>query len=141
MSESPDRPPRSAKSVVFYGIFKGLSLLPLWLIQGLAWVFVLPFLLIPSRHRRATWVNLRLCFPELSRMQHFRWFVLSMVESVRGIMEMGYFWYRPRERVLGLIQEVIGGELLDKALESEHPVLIGAPHFGAWELMLSLIHI
>ena len=134
-AEPSQTPQRSAKSVVFYGIFRGLSLLPLWLVQALAWVFVIPFLLIPSRHRRATWVNLRLCFPELSRVRHFGWFVRSLVESVRGILEMGHFWYRPRSVVLGLVKEVVGGELLEEALASEDPVLIGAPHFGAWELL------
>lgn len=54
--------------------------------------------------------------------------MLTLLESLR-------FWTRPRERNLGEVVAVEGLALLEAA-EAAGPVLIVAPHYGNWELLV-----
>ena len=52
------------------------------------------------------------------------------------MMELPALWTWPGERVLGLVREVEGLELLDEALQRGKGVVVATPHIGSWEMML-----
>lgn len=90
---------------------------------------------VNNRPRQLTEINLRVCFPELDAAAHRRLVRRSLAEDGKGFMELGAFWLKPRERVLGLVREVRGMEHLDAALRAGRGVVAAGPHIGAWELM------
>ncbi|EAR20229.1 lysophospholipid acyltransferase family protein [Nitrococcus mobilis] len=91
--------------------------------------------LIPNNARHTARVNIELCFPDRS-IAHKRALVrCSLRESAKALLELGPLWHRPPQRLLQLIRDVEGSEILDAAIASGRGVLIVAPHLGAWELL------
>lgn len=90
---------------------------------------------LDNRPRQLTEINLRVCFPELDDEARTRLARESLVQDGRAFMELGAFWLRSRERVLGLVRSVEGGDHLDAALAAGRGVIVAAPHMGAWELL------
>jgi KDO2-lipid IV(A) lauroyltransferase len=90
---------------------------------------------IDNRPRQLTEINLRVCFPELDAAAHQSLVRRSLAEDGKGFMELGAFWLRRRDRVLGLVREIHGLEHLEAGLESGDGVIVAAPHMGAWELL------
>ena len=88
---------------------------------------------IPNKQRRNALINIRLCFPERSHAEQERLRDLALGEFAKTFLEVGALWVRPPEETLGLIREVVGGELLRR--DPDGPgVIILSPHLGAWEL-------
>jgi KDO2-lipid IV(A) lauroyltransferase len=116
-------------------ILTAVGALPLWLIhwlaKGVAWMLII----IPNRHRRVTWHNLNICFPEMGKIKRLSWLVRSLQESTKGMGEMGYFWHQEPNKILGHIREIEGEDILDQAVAEGRPILFGAPHLGSWELL------
>jgi KDO2-lipid IV(A) lauroyltransferase len=56
------------------------------------------------------------------------------VETGKGLLEAGPLWLWPRERVLGLVREVVGEPALEAAFATGRGVVLLAPHLGCWEL-------
>ncbi len=90
---------------------------------------------VQNRPRQLTEINLRVCFPELDAPAHRSLVRRSLAEDGKGFMELGAFWLRRRDRVLGLVREVRGIEYLNDTRESGQGVIVAAPHMGAWELL------
>lgn len=90
---------------------------------------------VDNRPRQLTEINLRVCFPDLDAGAHRRLVRRSLAEDGKGFMELGAFWLRRRERVLGLVREVRGIEHLRGAMDAGRGVIVAAPHMGAWELL------
>jgi KDO2-lipid IV(A) lauroyltransferase len=49
------------------------------------------------------------------------------------VMEMALIWFAPNKRVLSLIKQISGAELLER--EQGQGVIILAPHLGCWEII------
>ncbi|MCO6442445.1 MAG: lysophospholipid acyltransferase family protein [Nitrococcus mobilis] len=112
-----------------------LAHLPLPLLHaGGALAGTLAFL-IPNNTRHIACVNLELCFPDCSIARKRALVRCSLRESAKALLELGPLWHRPPQRVLRLIRDVEGGEILDAAIEGGRGVLIIAPHLGSWELL------
>lgn len=110
-----------------------LARLPLRLLHLLGALGGLLVWWLPNRHRRVTLRNVALCFPELSAAERRRLARRSLVETGKTLAEMPRVWFGAREAVLGLIREVQGEELLERALASGGVVAV-TPHLGNWEL-------
>jgi KDO2-lipid IV(A) lauroyltransferase len=89
---------------------------------------------LPGRARKATRVNLQLCFPELSPRERARLGARSAASTARFALELGGIWNRPAERVLALVREVHGVEHVEGALAHGRGVVAITPHLGSWEL-------
>lgn len=87
----------------------------------------------PNRERRIAEINLRLCFPEMAEKDLIDLRNRSIVQMGATVMEMAAIWFAPIERVLGLIKEVSGSELLQR--EEGRGLIILAPHLGCWEII------
>ncbi len=89
---------------------------------------------LPIKPSRFTDVTLRLCFPDFSALDRKRLARLSLMETARALCEVGAFWTWSRGRVLGLVRDVRGLDVLEAARSQGKGVIVVAPHIGAWEL-------
>ncbi len=98
------------------------------LLGGLLWW-------IPNPLRRIAERNLALCFPEQPVAERNPLLRRNLLETGKGLLELGPLWLWPGQRVLRLIQEpVIGEEELAAAMNRKQGVILITPHLGAWEL-------
>jgi KDO2-lipid IV(A) lauroyltransferase len=88
-----------------------------------------------SRSARYSAVNLRLTRPALTPGERNDLLLQTMEESGKSVTEVAAIWGGGAEKSLGLIREVVGGELFADALASGKGVIIAAPHLGCWELL------
>lgn len=89
---------------------------------------------LPIRETLATRVNLRLCFPDLSRAERRSLARRSFAETGRYFFELGGIWSWDRERTMGLVTGVTGRDVLDAAIEKGRGVILVMPHMGSFEL-------
>lgn len=118
-------------------LLKLLSYLPLRALHALgAWTGWLAQW-APTRSRRNVWENIPRCFPELTAEQQRRMVRATLIETAKSFLETAALWNWPGPKVLGLIREVIGSEVLDQAMARGRGVIIVMPHLGSWELAAS----
>ncbi|SET36984.1 MULTISPECIES: lysophospholipid acyltransferase family protein [Marinobacter] len=89
---------------------------------------------LPTRSKKVTTANIRLCFPEMPEDQRRRLVRSSLRHTGQTFMEIPLMWEWPVEKCLGLIREVEGLEMVDRALAEGRGVVLLAPHLGNWEL-------
>ncbi|RUQ35637.1 MAG: lipid A biosynthesis acyltransferase [Candidatus Competibacteraceae bacterium] len=90
---------------------------------------------IPNEPRHIAERNLALCFPEWTPVERNRLLRRNLVETGKGLLELGPLWLWGGERVLALVQGAVAGEdaLADAARQQRGAILI-TPHLGAWEM-------
>jgi KDO2-lipid IV(A) lauroyltransferase len=88
-----------------------------------------------SHSTHVTAVNLRLTRPELTDAARAELLKETMEEAGKSVTEVAAIWGAGSDRALGLVREVVGGELFEAALASGKGVIIAAPHLGCWELL------
>lgn len=94
----------------------------------LAWRFA-------KREEHISQVNLNLCFKELSTTEKEDLALASFQQQACTLVEMGYVWLAPKQRVLNSLVSVSGIEEVLAAQDAKQPVIILAPHLGQWELI------
>jgi KDO2-lipid IV(A) lauroyltransferase len=109
-----------------------IALLPLGAARALGRLFGYLLERIPNKQRRNALINIRLCFPHLTTEQALAFRARSLRENGMTYFEMPYLLLRPAEKVLSLIQEISGAELLERG--NGRGVIVLSPHLGAWEL-------
>jgi KDO2-lipid IV(A) lauroyltransferase len=127
------RPLLSRFCLILIRIVAKLSLAAAHRIGTVAGLF---FSIVPSRLRDAGLTNLRIAFPELSDRELVRLGRKCSVQAGRAMFELPALWTWPGERVIELVREVKGRELLDAAIARGDGVVVASPHIGAWEMML-----
>ncbi|NID04876.1 lipid A biosynthesis acyltransferase [Luteibacter jiangsuensis] len=120
---------------VLYLLLRLVSLLPLRTVHAIgAWIGRRS-LRSNSRSARYTAVNLRLTRPELGEAERADLLRRTMEEAGKSVAEVAAIWGGGAEKSLGLVREVVGGELFADALASGKGVIVAAPHLGCWELL------
>lgn len=132
-----DDPPHSStwRGSLLAGLLTLSALLPLRVAHTLGALVGRVAAAVPNRQRRVARCNLARCLPTLGRSERERLLRASFRESGQGLMELGWFWRRPRQEVLGLVRAVHGLGVLEAALASPGGMILAAPHLGAWELL------
>ncbi len=113
-------------------VLRAISQLPLSLIHQLGICIGWLMLKIPNKQRRNALVNIRLCFPHLEAAQALAFRRRLFLEYGKTYSEVAYLWLRPARKVLSLVREVSGGELLH--CDDGRGMIVLSPHLGAWEL-------
>ena len=111
-----------------------LARLPLPLLHGAGIVLGWAIYLSPGRHRarmRQQIARSGLC---ASAAECRRLTRRAVGEMGKTFSELPVLWFRPYERVLALVREVRGRDLLDAALAEGHGAILMSPHIGAFEL-------
>lgn len=129
---SKSSPVQGLLAELFLGLFARLPLRWARAVgAGMGWILWL----FPTRPRRITRVNLSRCLPNLPRAERRLLARTSLIESGRTMAEAGALWSWPVERLAGLIEEVEGEDLLDKAMARGKGVILLLPHLGNWEFL------
>jgi KDO2-lipid IV(A) lauroyltransferase len=128
--------PRPFLSGVCWFAIRVVSKLSLAAAHRIGTLAGLLYSVVPARSRNAGLVNLRIAFPTISNRDLKRVARKSAVQAGRMMMELPALWYWPGERVIELVREVEGRELLDEALARGNGVVVATPHIGSWEMML-----
>ncbi|SFX78436.1 lysophospholipid acyltransferase family protein [Marinospirillum alkaliphilum] len=115
--------------------WKLLSYLPLRALQALAVPLGWLIWRGSRRERRVTLTNLKLAFPDLSVAERKSLGKASLIESTRTLLEMGFMWMAPKDRVLASVRSVQGAEELERLQQQQQPVILLGPHIGQWELI------
>ncbi|MGF6710814.1 KDO2-lipid IV(A) lauroyltransferase [Luteibacter sp. W1I16] len=120
---------------LLYLLLRLVSLFPLRTVHAMgAWIGRRS-LRSHSRSARYSAVNLRLTRPELSEAERADLLRRTMEESGKSVTEVAAIWGGGAEKSLGMVREVVGGELFAEALASGKGVIVAAPHLGCWELL------
>lgn len=82
-----------------------------------------------------TRINLELCYPNKSEQEREALAKASIIELAKIAFEMGPAWLWEPEKLLGMIKEVEGHELVENALNDKKGAIIIAPHLGNWEVL------
>ena len=91
--------------------------------------------IIPNSLQQPAKTNIDLCFPELSAQQRSQIYRQCFIELGRAATEAGALMLWNRERMLKLVKQVSGKELVENALAKGKGVIIVTPHLGAWEMV------
>jgi len=126
------RGPGTLRECLALSVLRAISRLPLSLIHQLGTCIGWLMLKIPNKQRRNALINIRLCFPHLEAAQVLTFRRRSFLEYGKTYSEVAYLWLRPTRKVLALVREVSGGELLHR--DDGRGVIVLSPHLGAWEL-------
>ena len=122
------------KYILFRGFLQLCAWLPLAVVQAIGSLFGIAMNLFPTRMRDTTRKNLQQCFPDLSDREVRQLTARSLRETARTALEMGKCWLLPLEKVLSMIRDVEGLEVLQQAQEQGNGVILLAPHLGNWEV-------
>lgn len=90
--------------------------------------------LVPNPNKAVTLRNLELCFPQWDRAARNALARRTLIETGKALLETPLLWLAPGERVLGLVREVRGLELMEQTLAGGKGVIAVSPHLGSWEL-------
>ncbi|MFP5305704.1 MAG: lysophospholipid acyltransferase family protein [Gammaproteobacteria bacterium] len=114
-------------------LFHVLARVPLPILQGLGNLIGWLLWLFPNGRRRAAYLNIGLCLPQLRPAERHRLVRRSLCHEIKTVLEMPVVWLASESRVLGLVKEWRGGEVIDEALAQGKGMLLLTLHQGNWE--------
>lgn len=88
-----------------------------------------------KRERRVSQVNVELCFPEKTPWERDQLAEGALIESARTLLEMGYIWLKPKDKVLSKVVLVEGMQAVEACMAKQQPVILLGPHIGQWEMI------
>lgn len=80
-------------------------------------------------------MNVRLCFPEMKGQQQDELAQEALKHVGMAIMECGALWVWSPGRIMNLVKQVSGEELLKSAMAKGDGVILVVPHLGGWEMV------
>ena len=83
-----------------------------------------------SYSKRVVSKNIKICFPNLSKIEQQKLIKNSLIETGKGLSESGFIWFNSFEHNATYILETKGIEHLN----SEQKTILLVPHFGCWEI-------
>jgi KDO2-lipid IV(A) lauroyltransferase len=116
-----------------------VGLLPLWLQRALGSVAGRLAHALNTREAKVARRNLEIIAPELTAAERERRVGAILRSTGRNSLETLRVWTRSRRANLALVRTTHGGELLDAALAKNKGLIIAAPHFGNWELLIAVL--
>ena len=83
-----------------------------------------------SCSKRVVSKNIKICFPNLSKIEQQKLIKNSLIETGKGLSESGFIWFNSFEHNATYILETKGIEHLN----SKQKTILLVPHFGCWEI-------
>ncbi|CAK0765870.1 Kdo2-lipid IVA lauroyltransferase/acyltransferase [Gammaproteobacteria bacterium] len=114
--------------------FRLFAALPQCVVRGLGIILGMVANLFPNPVRRIIEINLRLCFPELQKIERQRLVRRTLIETGKTFTEMGALWTWELPKVLALVKKVSGEDAFQAALAQGRGAITAGPHLGAWEM-------
>ena len=111
------------------------GLLPLSWLRGFGILLGSIISALPIRETHVTRQNIKLCFPNLDRMQAAKLARSSLQHMLMSVCELPKIWSLPYPKLARFILDVRGADALTHSLALGKGVIIAVPHLGAWELL------
>ena len=124
---------------ILFLLAKILGLLPLAILRALGSLVGWLTYHCNSRETYVARCNMHLIYPNDSAESTEQKVQGIMRSSGQTLFETLAIWTRPRPKALKLIGTIHGIENLQAALAKNKGVLIAAPHYGNWELLLKFL--
>lgn len=90
---------------------------------------------IPNENRRVAQINLSHVYTNLSKKQQTALLKSNLIETAKATLELGPAWCWDGHKLVRLVTEVKGQELIDQAVAKGKGVIFLGPHQGSWELI------
>ena len=87
-----------------------------------------------TRSWRTSDRNIKLCFPNLSPLEHQRLVRDSLISTAQTAFETPGVWTKDSKHLLTWIDNVYNEDVIDEALSKSSGALLLLPHIGNWEL-------
>lgn len=116
-------------------ILTTLSWLPLPVVHLLGNVLGRSLMFFANDLRDIATTNIQRCFPDWSSQQQQKLAQGCLQETAKATLESGALWLRSPKKVLSLVKEISGEDVLAQAMEKGKGVILAVPHLGAWELV------
>ncbi len=116
-------------------LFHSLARLPLPVAHGIGYLLGWLFFLLPNPHRNISRVNLKYCYPELSRFARLNLLRKSLIETGKLMLETPTMWLGKSETILNRVKQVSGEDYLKKGMARGKGVILAIPHLGSWEMV------
>lgn len=97
----------------------------------LSWIL----LILPNRRRNRAQTNIARCLPGLDAQQQQQLLKQHLQHRAYSLLESGVLWHTPSDRLLEMITEIEGWDVLEVAHQRGRGVMVAVPHFGQWELV------
>ena len=117
-----------------YYLILGMGLLPRIWLQWLGRLLGLILYHGKTRSRRTSDRNIKLCFPNLSPLEHQRLVRDSLISTAQTAFETPGVWTKDSKHLLTWIDNVYNEDVIDEALSKSSGALLLLPHIGNWEL-------
>lgn len=91
-----------------------------------------------SAHRDVL-LNQLICFPERGWKENRRHARRALVQTARTLAGYSHVWLRPAAQAMNRIDNIIGGDAVRDAMNSDRPVLFLSLHQAAWEVPVLVI--
>jgi len=118
-----------------YFLFKVVALLPLSVLQLIAFWIALLLNSHNSSMKRITRINLQLAYPELNASQQKILIRKSLISQCMTYLESIKCWGMSPEYSLNQLKNIYGEQHLTQALANSKGVIVVVAHFGCWELL------
>ena len=135
--EQPRSLPLAAAMSV--GVARCSSFLPITWARGLGSVLGAACARLPVPMRAVTDVNLRLCYPDMSKAERTALLRRSLRETGKSMLELPAILFWSMKRLANLEEEPVGQELLHRAMKRGKGVVLLLPHVGNWEFLNSFL--
>lgn len=132
---APVSEPSRMKAQAVKLLFRFFATLPLHYAHALGALLGKLLAWIPNRRRATARVNVALCFPAMRKEQQAQLVRASLIEYMKGVVEVGVLWTRERHEILGLVREISGADEFNRALSRGKGVILAIPHLGSWEMV------
>ncbi len=114
-------------------LFHVLARFPLVILHGLGNLIGWCLWLVPNGRRNTAYRNLEVCLPQQTRRERSRLVRRSLCHEIKTVLEMPVIWLGGESRVLGMVREWRGAEVIDQALAQGKGMILLTLHQGNWE--------
>lgn len=125
---------RAVREPLIRLVFRALAFVSLRINQQIGQILGWLMWKFSPRSVRISRINIEHCFPELSPGKQNELVRSSLIETGKTMTEISAFWCWEKNRVLDLVKEINGKNLLEEAYAQGRGLVVLTPHLGAWEL-------
>ena len=86
-----------------------------------------------NRNKHISAVNLKICFPELNKLEHNTLLKKSLQENSKTLLEALWLWRNAGTALNCLRGNIVNEKLLKDAASKRLGTIFVTPHFGSWE--------
>jgi len=108
--------------------------MPLFVIDGLAWLSGHLLYLIPNREKQNAKVNIKLAFPQLTMPEQKKLLKQTLIDNSVTLFEMPSIWLGSSEKWKSITDSKAVINDLKKILAEGNGLILAVPHLGNWEL-------